>query len=352
MDRETIQKILQAGAQAPSGSNSQPWEFEVKGNRISVAGFPEKDHPILNFRNRGTWVAHGALLENMIVAGRALGVSADISLFPDKGNPRLVAAVELAAAPRIAEPAYEAIGKRATNRKPYARDPLPPAARDELVANGAPIGGAEMRYTEARGDIESLGNASSMNEVVMFENKKLHNLFFSEIVWSEAEEREKQHGLYLKTMELLPPQEKAVKMLRYWPVMRLANAVGAAKKIARENAAVYSSTPFVGAVVCRDDDRAFVDAGRLMERMWLTATKLGLSFHLMTGVPFLHQRIAAGNTEGFSKRHVALVESAYRKIADVFRVADGVVALLFRIGNGGEPSARSSKAPPKIMWQN
>lgn len=68
ISREVIQKILEAGAQAPSGSNSQPWRFEVAGGTISIIMLPEKDHPILNFRNRGTLLAHRALIENIVIA--------------------------------------------------------------------------------------------------------------------------------------------------------------------------------------------------------------------------------------------------------------------------------------------
>ena len=91
---EDIQKILEAGCRAPSGSNSQPWRFMVKDNQISIFALPEKDHPILNFRHRGTWVAHGALLENILITSSHLGYKTDVKLFPDKDYPKFIAKIK------------------------------------------------------------------------------------------------------------------------------------------------------------------------------------------------------------------------------------------------------------------
>ena len=71
---EDIKKILEISVNAPSGSNSQPWCFEVKNNKVNIIMLPEKDHPILNYHNRGTLIAIGALIENIIITASSLGI--------------------------------------------------------------------------------------------------------------------------------------------------------------------------------------------------------------------------------------------------------------------------------------
>lgn len=347
--REIILRILEAGCLAPSGGNSQPWRFEAIDNTINVIAEPEKDHRVLNFRNRGTWVAHGALLENIVVAALHHGYNPTITTFPDPTRPNLTARVILEKCETQVSPLYDAIFERTTNRKPYDTTPLSTATSDSLISCTEGLRG-EVRLFDERSAIESLAQASSINEVIMFGNKSLHKLFFDELVWTEQQESDRKSGLYLKTMELQPPQQKALQLLKHWGAMRFVNLLGFNNMIAKDNAAVYATASAIGAILVANNDESFIDAGRLMERLWLTSTASGLSFHLMTGVLFMHQSIAAGEIEVLSLKESELIERAYKQIAELVKPQDLAIAMLFRIGKDGKPSARSSKKKPVLSF--
>lgn len=352
VQQEVIRKILEAGVQAPSGSNSQPWRFKVGADTIAVFMIPEKDHPILNFRNRGTLLAAGALIENIVVAAAHYAVKANVSILPDKYDPKLVGTVSLKAG-GAKEELFEAIWKRATNRKPYSTKAIVDTTKQDLMAVPAALGerGVTLKLTERPDEIKKLAEAASVNEAVLFGNKELHRLFFKEIVWTEREENERKEGLYLKTMELKPSQAFAIRyLLKYWPVMKFFDRLGAGRSIARGNAEGYARCGAYGAVLCGDKDEDFVRSGRVIERAWLLATAAGLSFHLQTGVNFFYQRIVGGGEVVFSQKETVLIRREYAAIADIFGAKDRFVPALFRIGYGGEPSARSSKKTPEAIF--
>jgi len=349
--RDIIQKILEIAVNAPSGSNSQPWKFKVLGNRIDVYALPEKDHPILNYRNRGTWIAHGALLENVIISAAEFGYKTSYIVFPDKNNPNLTVRIELLKGEIQKDPLFPFIPVRATNRKKYERTPLSFDQKKSLTETVKEIGHGTLRLVEGKEEIQTLGEAGSMNEVVMLEDETLHKLFFNEIVWTKKQE-ERGGGLYLKTMEFKPPQVVALKIFRHWPVMKILNKIGIARAIARGNAKIYSSAAAMGAIIVGDKDEEFFHAGILLERIWLKASSMGLSLQLITGVLFFWQRIQAGLDKEFSKEHIELVREAYKKTAAVFGVQNELIALMFRIGKDGEPSARSFKSEPDIFYIN
>jgi nitroreductase len=118
--REAISKIIEAGIRAPSGDNCQPWRFEVKDNRISIYNIPDRDNSLYSWGQRASYIAHGALIENMTIAAAHLGYAAKIKLFPESRDPNLVARLTLEQpAPPEEGALYEAIFARATNRKPY-----------------------------------------------------------------------------------------------------------------------------------------------------------------------------------------------------------------------------------------
>jgi len=346
-----LTKIIKASVNSPSGSNSQPWKFIVHENVVDVIAEPEKDHPILNFRNRGTFVAHGALIENIVISASAFGYKPAVVLFPDESNKNITARISFTKIEKFEDSLFSSIPCRVTNRKPYSKMVLAADQKEELKHSEKEVDGGEIFFIEGEKNLIELGMAVSVNEIVMLENKNLHKLFFDEIVWTKNEEKERKNGLYLKTMELKKPQEKALHLFQYWPIMNLFNRLGLAEKIASDNADVYASAGLGGIIVMENDDVAFLKAGRLMERIWLKVEKMGLSFHLITGVLFLRQRINAGETSDLSKKHISLIKDAYEDIVKVFNVSEEkIVGLFFRIGKADAPTSFSSKKEPIIEF--
>src|SRR3989344_3188135 len=234
--RDIIRKIIEAGVQAPSGSNSQPWKFIVRGDRLDVIALPEKDHPVLNFRYRGTWVAHGALIENIVIATRKFGYNSAITIFPDKSTHNITARINFKKSSAAGDLLYKAITERVTNRKPYAITPLTQEIKEKLfkIAEEWPDKNLKAVFVENPEKIKKIGEAASVNEVVMFENQSLHKLLFEEIVWTREQEEERGKGLYFKTLELKPPAF-IVKALGHWSLMNILNKIGIARAIAKDN---------------------------------------------------------------------------------------------------------------------
>ncbi len=339
-----IRKILDMAVYAPSGSNSQPWKFIVRDNAISIIATPEKDHPVFNYRNRGTYVAHGALIENIIIAAPHFGYRPRVIAFPDKNNLLITAEIILDKSDIAKSDLFDAIVKRATNRRPYKKNPLTKEEKTGLFRDMSSDGAIQYTFIENPEQIRQLGQAISANEIIMLENKKLHRAFFDELVWTQKEEEIKRTGLYLRTLELDPPQAKALSLFKYWPVMRFANILGMSRKIANENANVYSACSGMTVFFCPDDDKEFIEIGRRMQRLWLRATAMGLSAQPVIGLFYMWQSVELGKQQLLSAAHMQLMDTANRLAVATTKIPSNmIIAMLLRIGYGGEPSARSSR---------
>jgi len=66
--KDTIRDILNDAIHAPSGHNTQPWRFALKKDQIRVFNVPNADNTAYDFKQRGTYIAHGTLLENITIA--------------------------------------------------------------------------------------------------------------------------------------------------------------------------------------------------------------------------------------------------------------------------------------------
>lgn len=348
---ETIKKILTLAIRAPSGENCQPWKFAYENESLYLFNVPERDQSLYNFEQRGSLVAHGALLENIEVAAAGEGCGVYITLFPDPKNNELVARVdfskELSSFRKSTQDklAYPCISRRATNRKPYQAIQLTKEQRAEFLTAAIDIDG-EIKLTllEDIEAIKAVASAASLNEQLVFENERLREFFFNHVRWNEEEDRKFKNGFYIKTLELRGPQPVVFSLLKYKPIAAFARKIGLPRKIAQENAKTYAASSAFGIITIPNTLKEnYVMAGRLFEHIWLKATSLGLSLQPLTGVLFFMQRILGNAAADFSADQIERVKQAYAVIAASFGISNEIIAMLFRIGYGGEPSARCSR---------
>ena len=349
---KNIRDILTKSINAPSGSNSQPWCFNIHEDELFIIALPERDHPILNYKNRGTWIAHGALIENIIIVASSLGFEATPVIFPENSRySNISAAITFRESVPKLRTLAGVISSRASNRQPYDRSFALTEEQQAYLEKSAfevDSSAAQVVLTSDAKQIDILAQAVAANEIVTLENETLHKLFFNEIVWSKDEETRRKMGLFVRTMGLKKTQEVMLKFLQYWPVSRVLNSIGLARMIAMGNAKVYAKSSMFGAIIVKDFDEDFILAGRVLERLWLKTTQLGLSFHLIAGTPFLWQGVNAGVSK-LSEGHQQIILSEYRKILSTLEVKEKtIVAALFRIGKGKPPKAFSAKSPPLI----
>lgn len=345
-----IRKILEAAVYAPSGDNSQPWRFEVAGNTVKVLNIRERDRTLYNFKYRGSFVAHGALLENILIASSFFGYKAVLDFLPDPQHIHWVATVFLEKADVKSDPLYPYITKRVTNRRFYKKEKLIPEQKDRILNSAGPIGYGRVILIEDSSQKESLATALAVNDRLILENRHIHDFIFEQINWTEKEELEKRSGLYVKTLELPVPKEFMFRLFRHWSVVRVFNKVGFARLIAKDGAKLYSSSPALGFILVPGDSYLdFINTGRVLERLWLEATRTGLSLQPLGGLVYLAQRVAAGDTAAFSAGEVNLIKNAYSRIRNILGIKEEIVSLAFRIGRGGSPTARSCRMPPEIV---
>ena len=283
-----IRRILEAGIQAPSGENAQPWRLAINGDTVSLFNDPESDRSLYNYKQTGSLVAQGTFLENVAIAARAAGCEAKVALFPDKRDPNFVATIEFhetsggaGAAAGATGDLEPSIARRATNRKPYDASPLSAEEKRELLsgAGAAKENAADARLIllDDRAAIAALAKAASVNETMLIRNKSVHDFFFSHVRWTPEENELQPNGFYIKTLELQPPQEGAFKVLRRWSAAKFAASLGMARVIGGDNKKIYNTASAVVAVVVKSNTpENLVRGGRALERAWLTATKLGL----------------------------------------------------------------------------
>lgn len=355
--KDIIKNILEYAVNAPSGNNSQPWKFKVKQNKIYIYNVSDGDITPYNFDQKGSYIAHGALIENISIIALKYGYQIKTEIFPDKNHLDNVAIVTLEKSIPKEEPLFEHILNRATNRRIYKKTQLKSEHKDEILKTEKEvIGGGEIILIEDYDKIKKLAQALGLHERLIFENKMIHDIVFSKILWSEKENFEKRTGLYMKTKFpdmpsfLLP----LMKLFGNWQFISIINKIGFPKKIHKQSAnSCISSSALCAILVDNDINENFLMGGRLFQRIWLKATKLGLSIQPITGIPYLARRILlAGNSDGFPPEQIQLIKQSSDVIDNIFNKNKKTIIMIFRIGYDAKKPVKTLKKPPEIIFSD
>ncbi|MDO8742576.1 MAG: hypothetical protein Q7J45_03540 [bacterium] len=346
--REKVTKICTAAAAAPSGDNSQPWRFVFRApNMLEFHAITEKDNELLNIDGSGTYIALGAAIQNAELEAKALGFVPDVR-YSSSGS--LVAVFVLhdgGVQSDEEKKLHQAIPSRHSNRKAYKKIPIAEDDRDALISAAGNPTGASFTLVEERESMSLVSRALTTMEEIALQNKSLHRLFFESIFWSKERNIAGNSGLYIGTLELPPPARLLFKVLKYWSVANVLAKLGFPTMVAKTNAAQNASASAFGLITIEHFDRRnYVEAGRLLERVWLAATAQGMSLQIVTGMLFLARTVERGHATVFSPEECTMVKKAYARAQETLKTDEPF--LMFRVGYSNAPSAVSFRREPVI----
>lgn len=352
MKREVIMEIVRDACRAPSGDNTQPWRFSVHQQVIRVINVPEKDTSLFNWRQITNHVALGAAIENLGVSAQSKGFRADVQLFPDPSNNHVIAEVILTEDASAHTDLAPYIIRRASNRKRYLPRVIEREKLEQLeaLAEGDPC---RIVCISDTARVHHLARIVSLGEKVALGNRAIHDFLFSHVTWSK-EEDDKIHGFYIDTFEFTPVQKMAFKLFSNWHILKLFLSLGISNVIARDAEKLHKTSAAFGAIIVPNREKEdFVKAGMLLERFWLTATKLGLAFQPTTTVHYIGSRILGGDPGDINEEHQQMLREGYAELADVFQVSDTEgFGLVFRLGYADPPSAVTTRTEPEIVFED
>lgn len=349
---DVIKKIVSESVNAPSGDNCQPWYFSVDQSVLLIYKKDEGNNNYLDFKSRGTLLAHGALVENISISASKYGHTTEISFFPDSTNKNLISKIVFLENVRVKDEdgLFPALSLRVTNRKTYSKKQIALEDKNTLL-KGLEGTNTRVDFIETEKEKKLLFSSATQMERVALQNEFIHSLFFGSIVWSKKQESNKKQGLYLKTMELPPPIEFFFKILRHWSVAKLLISIGFSKKVAQGNAQSYQTSSAIIFSIKDTDSISFIETGRLVERVWLRATNLGMAVQPLAGLIYVYQRLSEERNidKVLSDAEVSIVEENYKNIQSLTSLNGGIIAMILRVGYAEDPSAKSSKKTPEFI---
>ncbi|WP_433917508.1 hypothetical protein OIE50_01485 [Streptomyces canus] len=297
------ERVVAAGVLACNPHNTQPWRIVVDGDTIDVHSDPSRRMPLNDASGREHFAGLGCAVENMVIAAGAAGSTSQVTLFPNGPASDHVARIALRKdRARQDRDLAAAIPHRHTNRGPYTSAPVDLSGFTEQSSR---ITGASVLWITDEQARQRLGRLYVEATKAITADTAQSTEAFTWFRSSRDSIDKHRDGLTLDGQGLSGLTAFAAKLL---PAQSRQDGDDYWVKATRE---VHTATAAAYGVITVDDvtDRsAQVNGGRLLARMHLTATTLGLGLHHMNQITERIDRdTAAGHPDVFSDRWVALL---------------------------------------------
>lgn len=344
----TMEQILELARWAPSGDNAQPWRFEiVNEHHVIVHGFDTRAEVVYDLQGHASQLALGGLLETIEIAARGRGLQCEISRQTDQPETRPTFDVMFQEATVEPDPLEYAILARCTQRRALQRRPLGDREREALET----AVGSDYRviWLEGKANLRRMAKLLFDNARIRLTTPEAYPVHKAIIEWDAQFSADRIPD---RAVGLDPVGLRLMRWaLQSWRRVDFLNTYLGGTLLPRlqmdVRPALNCAAHFV--IVAQQplqtiDD--YIAGGRVMQRFWLTATRLGLQFQ-PEQTPLIFASYVYNEVAFSEKPHS--IERARRLTRDLDALIGEQACrrgvYLGRVGFGPAPTARSIRLP-------
>lgn len=337
---DALRRILEDGIRAPSAENMHHLRFKPTAHGVSLFTTDLPTWPSQPHRKALAMVSYGAVVENMALSSRALGLAMTPQWMPDREQPDLIAECRWSVTNEKLDPLEAAIAQRHTNRRFYRREAIAANVRQRIADAGA-VPGARVSWLDTSARRALALQAIRTAETERFRREGLHNELFGAVRFDLGWRCTADHGLPPGALEIEAPMRAAFAALSRWPLMRVLTMAGVHHGLGVRAAWLPCRlAPLLGMVWCDAPDEpwpAFA-LGRSLQRAWLACTLEGLAFQPMAATFALsHQQPGRPWVAPDTQNHI---RDCVARLG-----ASAAACMFFRAGRAEPPSVVTERPP-------
>lgn len=276
---DAIPRLVEAARWAPSGDNTQPWRFAIAAkDHLVVHGSDTRAHCVYDLDGHASQVSIGALLETLNVVASGLTLRLQISRRQDSPESAPVFDVRLSPAPGIQpDPLLPAVPTRTVQRRPMRTRPL--SVNEVRTLESCLPAGYAIRWFSGWGGRWQMARLMFANAKLRLTMREAFEVHRAIIDWDQQFSEDKipdqalgADRLTLKLMRWAMADWRRVQRLN----MYLAGTWAPRLQMDLAPSMLCSAHAVLLRAQAPSGLDDYVEAGRAVQRLWLTACHLGL----------------------------------------------------------------------------
>ena len=322
-----MKAIVEAGLQAPSAGNNQPWQYIYKFGRLYLFHNVGRSRNHWDKMHMTAGIAMGASITNINLMSNNLGYKVESKMFyenlehPDQP----VAVLTFEKCEVIKNDLTSQIFKRSTNRLNLKSERITSSQLDDLlsISENEDI---NFTYFTRKGDIDKLGLILGKAEQIRLLNPIGHSDFVREVRWTPEEAETTKDALNLLK------EKKIIGKLNEW------NKGSGVQKMITEGTSECGAIGMIWGT--QSDYNTYIKGGKALQKMWLKATSLGIHLHPYASFPVLLNEFNI-NQDNLQKQEKKAVQNLKEEFQLLVRNKDTVPLLFYRLNKTNITTVKS-----------
>lgn len=330
--------LLEAARWAPSGDNTQPWQFIVdeEASTIELRIDASRDPSPMNAGQRMARIAIGAAIQNITRTAAANGWN--VCVREPVEQQRVI--LEVHGYREVSGTIESALRQRCSNRRRYDGGELPVEMVARLNESLAGEAGVEAAWITDRVHIEKAADVIGEADAMMFASQRVRRAFFEKIRFDLPACAEAAEGLSLGSLELSLADRISLPLLP-----RLSERgftwTGARRTLRNKARGLVRSSSGLLVLSRQGGAESDYDVGRRFQTAWLAVAEQGLCAQPMMSLPVLDNLCKNDESCCGDADFCAAVEV----LTERFRCAMGrpelgQIGAILRFGRGQGPTSR------------
>jgi hypothetical protein len=346
--KSELMEMVEAANMAPSGGNMQPWMwvYDRKGV-LHLFHDQARSHSLLDYKGTGSLISFGAALENLRLKSAALGIETEEAFQINSFGENLIASIRfLSKVPHSIPVPFseltEGIGMRCTNRKNAKRRLLSPEHFSDIqeMLSGSDL---ILKHIDDQAKLDQLAAiVGGMDRMRLFHHQGLVD-FIKEVRWNDREAKETRDGIDIATLELSGTERAAMGLLRDPATVKFFRKflMGyGLTKISKDTITTASAMFVLGATSY--SPQSFLEAGKVLQRIWIWANQQGLSFQPVTASLFIFHQVLREKNHGFTLEEEKTILQLKESLDFLFNKEQKFQEIfMFRLNFADGPSMRA-----------
>lgn len=322
LSEELYNELVRCAVMAPSGHNTQPWLFSKKKNTIVISPDFRRALPVADPQNRELYISLGCAAETAMIALRNHGFEPELKVSSTSGITTLE--IDLAKAETKADSdLYTWISTRQTARGTFAKD-LPARHVSEQLRDAIASSNVRLYFIQGKEAFELLSPYLAEANRVQTAGNAYRNELIQWMRFSRSEAIQKSDGLYTASSGL----PTIGRTFGGWLIKQIITTANEEKRQLK----LLKTTPLFAIIATNGDDHEqWVQTGLALQRIALTATKLGIA-HAYLNTP-------------------CQVETVRKKLASTKLLQDSTPQVIIRLGYA-KPMPRAFRRSAKEVMIN
>ena len=351
LTEKEVEKIVQSGCLAPSGGNSQPWKWFYHKDLLHLFFDRARSDSFMDYKNSASFISLGTAVENVRVKSEELGYKVNIHLLPSQEHNIFVSTFSFTKSlERNLVQNIDVIQKRFTDRSFPSDGKISLENKEKLNQILKTFPTIDYYLIENEMDKRIIGEVVSISDRLRIMHPHSHHDFiYNEMRWKKDQIDEKRDGIFVDELNLTPSNLAGLHLIKDKNVTGFIDSHNLGQGLKEISFKLITASPLI-IYTCSPsfNARSFIEAGILMERLWLECTGLNLGFQVLN-VPFAFLlRLKNKDLNKFSKLYLEELDEMKNKMTGLFpnweNTTDLFIVRIFPTNNvGGESVRRNLK---------